>query len=736
MMKTKAELIATCEALRENDPRHTELNLNEYGSRVDWKQQARKVAEALEENTVVEKLVLTRHLCADSALQLSHFLRSSPNLRCLVMGGKGEGTDEVSRENETLKTSIVVESISRSSSLVELSLRNVVFGEHCPLEGFLSSTRTLLEFTYFQRYSTMTYGTAQSIGRGFAQNKSLVKLKWETPLGFEFMEEVLFGLVDHIKLKSLVLNIKSTKLSSQALRSLLHSNKTLERFQIMLHKSEEESPTIASALAGLAQNTGLKEVVIQSESSETNTTLATAWTDMLRRNTSIKILDLTDDGWKGDSDFNLSSAVAEGLVNNSTLEKVRFPCEDRFNADHPDNLFNGPVWQRMLKKNHSLKTLSFSKCVISVEGYQSLARGLSCNTSLETLDLSCTKMGESSLIALVDGLRINKTLKSLNLSHNRGSGRVAIERLLGYNVLRELTLAYNTDSVGASILVRGLSDNNCLEKLNLLGTFVRGEGPETFRALCESLRGNTTLRYLNVGCNNVRLDSVCATALKLDTMSLETLCLTSNPVTSCGIAALAQSLQGPCTLKELSIISCDLDDTGLLKLGEALTTNDALEVLDVRGNHFTDNGASQFFDLLPQMKGLKAVYGLVTEVATELNGDAVGLALVEGLRENTTLRKIFFFGEDDGATIDSIFSPGVAREINFYLRLNRHGRMMLHLSGRSEPPSGLWPLVVAKLSSPRDTSLLFYFLQNKPKIVKCKAASSRKRKASNSALLE
>jgi hypothetical protein len=68
--------------------------------------------------------------------------------------------------------------------------------------------------------------------------------------------------------------------------------------------------------------------------------------------------------------------------------------------------------------------------------------------------------------------------------------------------------------------------------------------------------------------------------------------------------------------------------------------------------------------------------------------------------------------------------------------LNRHGRMMLHLSGRSEPPSGLWPLVVAKLSSPRDTSLLFYFLQNKPKIVKCKAASSRKRKASNSALLE
>jgi hypothetical protein len=38
---------------------------------------------------------------------------------------------------------------------------------------------------------------------------------------------------------------------------------------------------MASVLAGLANNKGLKEVLIQYESSETNTTLATAWTDIL-----------------------------------------------------------------------------------------------------------------------------------------------------------------------------------------------------------------------------------------------------------------------------------------------------------------------------------------------------------------------------------------------------------------------------------------------------------------------
>jgi Ran GTPase-activating protein (RanGAP) involved in mRNA processing and transport len=41
------------------------------------------------------------------------------------------------------------------------------------------------------------------------------------------------------------------------------------------------------------------------------------------------------------------------------------------------------------------------------------------------------------------------------------------------------------------------------------------------------------------------------------------------------------------------MVGCRLDDTGLEKLAEALTSNVSLEVLDVRNNEFTDNGASQ-----------------------------------------------------------------------------------------------------------------------------------------------
>jgi hypothetical protein len=227
----------------------------------------------------------------------------------------------------------------------------------------------------------------------------------------------------------------------------------------------------------------------------------------------------------------------------------------------------------------------------------------------------------------------------------------------------------------------------------------------------------------------VVLDSVCAGALKLDTMSLETLILDLNDVTICGIAALALSLQGPCTLKKLGLVNCNLDDTGLLKLGEALTSNVSLEGLDVRVNDITHNGACQFFELLPQMKGLKAVYGLILTEDDVPPTEAVGMALLDGLRKNTKLQKIFV--GDDGATVESYFSPGVAREIHFYLSLNCHGRILLRPLGGSEFPSGVWPRVLAKMTGPRDMSLLFYFLQNKPKIVDWNAPANRKRKASD-----
>jgi hypothetical protein len=365
-MKTKEEFAAACRALRKNDPSLTELNLAENGYLLDRKR-FQQVVQAFEKNAFVENLTLSTNLCVNSTLQLNHFLRTSPSLRRLEMRGKKQDRN-VDEGKDILKASIVFESISRRSLLIKLTLRDICIGEDCPLEGFVSSTRTLLGLEYFRTYSTMTYQVAQAIGSGLAQNKSIVKLKWDTREGAAFVEEVLFGHSDHISIKTLELNIRLTKSSSQALRSLLHCNGTLERFALKQLRDNKKIPTMVSVLAGLARNTGLKEFTFDTGSAETNATLATAWTNMLERNTSITMLDLRNAKWK---DCELCPAVAKGLAANSTLETLYLPS-----WSSPE-VFDGPVWQEMLENNRCLKRLCFSECSISLKGFESLARGLS-----------------------------------------------------------------------------------------------------------------------------------------------------------------------------------------------------------------------------------------------------------------------------------------------------------------------------------------------------------------------
>jgi hypothetical protein len=373
-MKATEGFTAVCQALGKNDPSLTELNLAEhpYGLLLDRKR-IRQIVQALEKNTFVENLTLSEHLCVNSTLQLSHFLKASPSLRRLEMRGE-EQDSKADEEKEITKASIVFESISRSSVLVNLSLCDIPFGDDCPLEGFLSSTRTLLEFSYIHSYSTMTHQFAQAFGSGLEQNKSLVKLHWMNAYqGEDFLEEILLGLFDHASLKTLELVVRLTKSSSQALRSLLHCNRKLELLSLKQLEDHEKIPTMVSVLAGLARNTGLKELSFFTDyEGETKATLATAWTSMIQRNTSIKILDLRNNDGEETGDCELCSAVAEGLVSNSTLDTLQLPG---WSSSNPE-VFHGPLWQEMLESNHCLKHFGFPASFVSPEGFQCLARGL------------------------------------------------------------------------------------------------------------------------------------------------------------------------------------------------------------------------------------------------------------------------------------------------------------------------------------------------------------------------
>jgi hypothetical protein len=111
---------------------------------------------------------------------------------------------------------------------------------------------------------------------------------------------------------------------------------------------------MVSVLAGSAQNTGLKNSF--ETDGETNATLATAWTNMLQRNTSITILDLRKANCEvnADADSEMCSAVVKGLVENS-LHLKRYNCP----MTEIPIVLHGPVWQEMLESNRCLKSFVY-----------------------------------------------------------------------------------------------------------------------------------------------------------------------------------------------------------------------------------------------------------------------------------------------------------------------------------------------------------------------------------------
>ncbi len=87
--------------------------------------------------------------------------------------------------------------------------------------------------------------------------------------------------------------------------------------------------------------------------------------------------------------------------------------------------------------------------------------------------------------------------------------------------------------------------------------------------------------------------------------------------------------------------------------------------------------------------------------------------VVDGLQENTSLQRISWDLE-----IWYKLAPSNIKElIDFYLNLNRNGRKFLEPPLTTRVPASLWPSVFAKMSSPQDASLLYYFLQKKPELL-------------------
>jgi hypothetical protein len=97
-----------------------------------------------------------------------------------------------------------------------------------------------------------------------------------------------------------------------------------------------------------------------------------------------------------------------------------------------------------------------------------------------------------------------------------------------------------------------------------------------------------------------------------------------------------------------------------------------------------------------------------------MDNEELCVAVVDALRKNTILERLVgTYGRNWHDQAPSHVKPLIA----FYLNLNRNGRKLLEPPLVSRVPLGLWPRLLANMSSPKDTSLLYYFLRKRPSLV-------------------
>jgi Ran GTPase-activating protein (RanGAP) involved in mRNA processing and transport len=296
------------------------------------------------------------------------------------------------------------------------------------------------------------------------------------------------------KVKELVFeraNIRTVGFQS-VLREL-GRNTTVTNLAIRDSVLSRESVQLLKAV--LRQNSVLQHLILQ-HSRLSSAGLADI-TPVLYRNTSIKTLDLSNNGL---DDIESANLLRELLRRNKTITSLCIGI----------NAFGG-----------------------NAAAARSIFEGLRSNTALQQLDLTYCKLGDQGVSVLANALAIR------NAS--------TLELHLGWNGI-------------TSVGVRALVDDNVeavktITKLNLTGNYLNCEGATV---LADTLGRNAmpNLKELNLGCCRIDDDGIVAliSALEQNT-SLQIFNLQSNRFGERGFMALAKSLPSMKGLQQINLVA-------------------------------------------------------------------------------------------------------------------------------------------------------------------------------------
>ena len=384
-----------------------------------------------------------------------------------------------------------------------------------------------------------------------------------------------------------------------------------------------------------------------------------------------------------------------------------------------------------IRKNRYVQSLIFRHLIIDKISAEHLKVILQSRSSSITAIRMEEVRGGEALVAVALALTLNPT-RSITTLHLKGNQiDASSSRSIGMMIrsnrsLIELRLCQNSiDDDGVSQIALGLQANRTLRVLDLEGNALNDV---SVSKMSNSLVHNETLEFLCLDFNDFGLFGTRAIASMLRrNKSLEELHLFGNRIDSTGAKALADSLHHNSCLKNLILSFNNIGNEGAKALAEALTVNLSLTHLSFPSNSIWNEGLEAFGDCLPKMKGLEQLN------VGELYDTPAADALLKGLKCNTRLSTLYlqlpiceeyYYSDEydetaDGCSNSHSCTTPVEDDIDFFLRLNKSGRSLLH--SKVPAPSSLWAEALGKANSNQSIAgipdVLHHLLRQKPDLI-------------------
>ena len=340
----------------------------------------------------------------------------------------------------------------------------------------------------------------------------------------------------------------------------------------------------------------------------------------------------------GPESISLLAAALSRRVNKNSLIRIELS----------DNKFTGRAAAELitaLDEYNNLLKLELSGNKIGREGCISLGKNFLQNPmcKLQKLDLSNSDIDEECFSILANGLVKNRKLRSLKLSSilciNNGLRAFSVCLQSPALALTKLDLGHsNIEDKGAATLGRYLGNNSSLKILNLCANKLISEmGWQAFSTCLWN--PNSALEELNLCDSSIDNEGIATLGDALgNNKKLKTLFLGSNgAIGAPGWEAFSSCLRNPnSALEKLYISSNKVGSTGIAALGNALSTNTTLSILDL--SRATGSSISAGWQTFATC--LRSPNSALAELNLSYNNidDDAAVALGDALTNNTKLK--------------------------------------------------------------------------------------------------